>query len=147
MTSTIAPVHKQVTVPCSAERAFQAFTAEIGQWWPLETHGVGGDDATGVSLEGRVGGLIREHLRDGSAAVWGTVTAWEPPNRVAFTWHPGRDPEHPTYVEVRFIEEGGNTRVELEHTAWEQWDDAETARASYDNGWNPVLARLSGFLS
>ena len=36
------------------------------------------------------------------------------------------------------------TRVELEHRAFERWDDGERARASYDEGWVLVLDRFVG---
>ena len=38
-------------------------------------------------------GQIVERSADGETAVWGTVTQWEPPVGVAFTWHPGQPSE------------------------------------------------------
>src|SRR5262245_64229227 len=101
MPETLAPVLRAALVPVAPDRAFAAFTAEIGDWWPLETHSVGGAESAGVRMEPGVGGRIVETLGDGAAAAWGTVTAWEPPDLVAFTWHPGRDPEPATEVTVR----------------------------------------------
>src|ERR1700728_3398043 len=86
---TIEPIRKSVIVPASAERAFELFTAGLGEWWPLATHSVGQDQATGVVFGEGVGGSIVESLADGSTAVWGTVTRWEPPRLLACTWHAG----------------------------------------------------------
>jgi hypothetical protein len=85
-------------------------------------------------------GLNRAPLPPTTAAIWGTVIAWEPARRVAFTWHPGREPESAQEVEVRFVTTEAGTRVELEHRGWERL--GETARAtrdSYDQGWDGVF--------
>ena len=82
-TSFIDAVRKSVTVAASPDRAFELFTARFGDWWPLATHSVGLDSAAGVSFGAGVGGIILETLADGSTSAWGTVTSWDPPNRVA----------------------------------------------------------------
>jgi hypothetical protein len=51
------------------------FTASLGRWWPLAELSVYGDGAT-VAF---TGGQIVERSADGQAAIWGTVTRWEPP--------------------------------------------------------------------
>ena len=58
---------------------------------------VGEADAVGVEIQGRVGGQIVETLADGRTSVWGTVTTWDPPHHVAFTWHPGRPAAEKTF--------------------------------------------------
>ncbi len=113
------PLVKTVRVPWDPATAFRRFTAELGSWWPLGTHSVGGHRAAGVRLEGVVGGRIVVTVRGGEPCVWGTVTAWEEGARVAFTWHPGQDPATPTAVEVRFEPDGAGTKVTLTHTGWE----------------------------
>lgn len=74
-------------------------------------------------------------------AVWGTVTRWEPGAAVAFTWHPGRSPEQSSHVEVSFTAVGSQTRVTLEHSGWQAFDDPAAARTEYEHGWPVVLAR------
>jgi hypothetical protein len=122
-------------------RAFELFTAELGDWWPLEKHSVGGDDREAVVVEPRAGGQVFEQLRDGVRAVWGDVLVWDPPERFAMTWHPGGDPATATEVEVRFTAVAEGTQVDLEHRGWERRADGATARPSYDTGWTMVLAR------
>ena len=54
---------------------------------------------------------VFEELADGARHVWGTITVWEPPGRVVFTWHPGRKPDTAQDVEVRFIPLGQGNRL------------------------------------
>jgi len=137
---TFTPVQKTVTVRAAPAQAFRRFTAEIGSWWPLRSHSVGQGEAETVVFEGRVGGRIVEKIRGGRECVWGTVTAWEPPLCVAFTWHPGREPESAQDVEVRFTAAGDKTRVELEHRGFERLGrEAKRARRGYPIGWAYVL--------
>lgn len=144
--TTIAPVRKHVSVPQDVEGAFALFVDEIGAWWPLATHSIGGaEGATGVRFEGGKGGRLVESLRDGSTAVWGTVVVWDPPRRLRFTWHPGDDEEHATDVDVTFepSSTGGGTIVELVHSGWERMPDGAARRANYDPGWDLVLGRYT----
>lgn len=141
----LPPVRKSVHVPWPVEAAFVRFTREMGSWWPLRTHSVGADLARGVVFEEGAGGRIYEREEGGQTHLWGTVTAWEPPRRVRFTWHPGREASGAQDVEVRFTAEGGGTRVELTHSGWETLGDkAASTRRDYDSGWPPVLARYAG---
>lgn len=147
--SVVAPVFppllKAVTVKASPEQAFRRFTDELASWWPLQSHSVGEGAAETVVMEGRVGGRIVERIRGGREAVWGTVTAWEPPRRVAFTWHPGAEPATAQDVEVRFTPVGGGTRVELEHRGFERLGRlARRARRGYPLGWAYVLGLYAG---
>lgn len=141
MTTPIySPVRKVVTVKATVDRAFRRFTAEIASWWPLASHSVGGANAETVIMEGRVGGRILERIRGGPESVWGTITTWNPPHRVAFTWHPGDDPAKAQDVDVRFVQVGDRTRVELEHTGFERLGEAaRKARKGYPIGWAYVL--------
>ncbi|HEY2936005.1 MAG TPA: SRPBCC domain-containing protein, partial [Gaiellaceae bacterium] len=86
-----------------------------------------------------------ERSKTGEEAVWGEVLAWEPPGRIAFTWHPGYAEGDPmTEVEVRFRAQGGLTVVELEHRGWERLGErAEEARTGYEVGWPVVLGRYA----
>ena len=138
----IEPIVKSVTVPWSPEAAFRRFTDEIGTWWPVETHSLRG--AQTVTMEGREGGRLYETDVDGNTCLWGTVTAWQPSQYVAFTWHLDRDPSTAQRVEVRFMADGEGTTLELTHRDWEVFADrAEEVRGKYDGGWDGVLGRYS----
>lgn len=137
-------VKKEVRVLGTAESAFVRFTEGIGSWWPVETHAVKADEVESVVFEPWVGGRVYERQRDGTEALWGTVTAWDPPRRFAMTWHPGRDVALATRLEVEFDEVEEGTRLRLTHTGWEVLGEeaAKTCR-EYHRGWDPVLARFA----
>jgi uncharacterized protein YndB with AHSA1/START domain len=140
----IAPVRKSITVPWTPEAAFRRFTAGIAEWWPLATYSVSESAEAGVAIEGRTGGRIVETAPDGAEHLWGTVTAWDPPRRVAFTWHPGRPADTRQEVAVTFHPAGEGTRVDLVHTGWEHLGEkAAEMRAGYDGGWDLVLGRYA----
>ena len=137
------PLVKVVLVPVPQTRAFELFTDEISSWWPLPTHSVGRADAASVRIDGTVGGEIVETISDGSTTVWGTVTAWEPPDLVTFTWHPGGDPARATQVSVTFTQASDGTRVELTHTGWQALEHGIAMRENYDGGWEFVLGHYT----
>lgn len=131
-----------VTVNVPPARAFEAFTEEIGRWWPLaEGFAFAGDRYDDMVMEGREGGRVYERARDGEEFPIGTVTAYDPPNLVAFTWGEATEEwDAPTEVEVRFTEEDGATRVDLEHTGFERIGPrAEETHGTYATGWTAVL--------
>jgi uncharacterized protein YndB with AHSA1/START domain len=141
--ATALVVRKAITVRAPIERAFEVFTAQITTWWPLREHSIGEALAESVTMEGREGGRLFECQVGGGQAEWGTVTIWDPPHRVSFTWHPGRDPVTAQEVDVRFSEEGSGTRVELEHRGWEKLGErAAEAIQGYESGWERVFGAL-----
>jgi uncharacterized protein YndB with AHSA1/START domain len=140
----VEPVRKSVTVPAVPQRAFELFTAHLDEWWPLRTHSVGEERAAGVVFGAGAGAAITETLADGSESVWGIVTGWEPPHKVAFTWHPGTAEAEATSVEVTFTGDGhGGTVVALVHSGWERRPDGASSRNGYDSGWEPVISAFS----
>ena len=141
----IAPVRKSITVDWKPEAAFRRFTDGIAQWWPLESHSVSESADATVRIEGRIGGRIYETGPDGVEHLWGTVTGWDPPRRIAFTWHPGQPADARQEVEVTFQPAGRGARVDLVHSGWEHLgEEADTMRAGYDSGWDLVLGRYEG---
>jgi uncharacterized protein YndB with AHSA1/START domain len=142
------PLVKEVRVRASAAEAFRRFTGEIGSWWPTAKHSVSEDGCLDVRFEAEVGGALREEAADGTTYVWGTVLAWEPPSRVAFTWHPGREADSAQTVDVTFESEGAETRVRLVHSGWEHMGEGGAEmRAGYDRGWEGVLDLYQGSFS
>lgn len=131
----VPPIRREIVVEADQDTAFEAFTARIGRWWPVAEHSVHGAGST-VEFEG---GQIVERSAGGETAVWGVVTTWDPPGEVAFTWYPGRGPDGASQVRVTFTGIGDQTRVRLEHSGWEIYDDPAAARAEYNQGWPIVL--------
>ncbi|MGW6201099.1 SRPBCC domain-containing protein [Kribbella sp. NPDC055110] len=141
----ISPLVKIVVVPVGVDRAFEAFTAETSAWWPLFSHSVGEAAANEVRLEGAVGGRIVEYGADGEIATWGTLSDWDPPKSLTFSWHPGQDPSEAGQVTVTFDATDGGTQVQLVHSGWERRGDGGRARLSYDTGWDFVLGKYVEF--
>jgi uncharacterized protein YndB with AHSA1/START domain/uncharacterized protein YciI len=135
--SGIPPIHRELLVDAGPEMAFEVFTARIGAWWPLAGFSVHGEGATVSFTDGR----LVERSPAGDEAVWGTVTSWDPPQLVAFTWHPGSPPDRASSVMVSFAAAGDQTLVTLEHSGWETLADPAAARAEYEHGWPEVLER------
>ncbi len=132
-------IRKTIVVEASVEDAFAAFTERIGEWWPLRTHSLGGDDARATIFEARAAGRLYERTSSGDEHDWAQVLICEPPHRLVLEWKVN-PAAAATEVEVRFLGEGRRrTRVELEHRGWER--RSEDDRQSYDSGWDQVLDR------
>ncbi|HEX9884977.1 MAG TPA: SRPBCC domain-containing protein [Longimicrobiales bacterium] len=137
----IEPVVKEVRVPASPEVAFRRFTEGVGGWWPKATHSVSKEKCRAVFWPGPAGSDLYEVDEDGNRHVWGTFSVWEPPSRLALTWHPGRGSETAQTIEITFEPRGEETLVTLRHGGFEALGDtAQAARDDYDQGWSKVLA-------
>jgi uncharacterized protein YndB with AHSA1/START domain/uncharacterized damage-inducible protein DinB len=148
-TATATAVHKSVTVKADVEHAFKVFTDGFDTWWPRGHH-IGKKPMQKAVIEPRVGGRCFGREADGVECQWGTVTAWEPPRRLAIAWHIAPnfqvvdvDPSKSSEVEVRFTPEpDGMTRVDLDHRHLERHGaDFEKLRTSVSGpgGWGGLL--------
>src|SRR5947209_1202502 len=130
-------VRRQIVVEAPIERAFTVFTERFGDFKPPE-HNLLAVAIAETVFEPKVGGHIYDRGVDGSECRWARVLAYEPPNRVVFSWDISTrweletDPERTSEVEIRFVAAGPDrTRVELEHRhldrhgeGWEQMREA-----------------------
>jgi uncharacterized protein YndB with AHSA1/START domain len=122
MTEADPPVvRRQVIVDAPLSAAFDTFTRRFGDFKPPEHNLLGAPIAETV-FEPRVGGNIYDRATDGTECRWARILAYDPPNRVVFSWDISprwqivTDPAHASEVEVRFISETPDrTRLELEH--------------------------------
>lgn len=141
--TSVDPVIVRIHAATGPLAAEAGWVHHIGAWWPLDTHGVHG----GTADVRFAGGEIHEIAPDGSVAYWGTVTAREPGERLAFTWHPGRSKDEATLVSLTFsAAPGGGTEVLLEHSGFEALPDGGAVRSKYAAGWPGVLERYGAFL-
>jgi uncharacterized protein YndB with AHSA1/START domain len=143
-------VRQSVVVETSQERAFEVFTARLADWWPLETHVIGGKPVVAAVIEPRAGGRWYERSADGRESDWGRVLAWEPPSRLVLSWQISddwqADPSIDTEIEVRFTaEDDRRTRVDLEHRGLEAFGArAQEMRDTFESGggWPLLLGRF-----
>jgi hypothetical protein len=135
----IEPIRIEFDVACPAAHAFDVWTGRIGKWWPAD-HTASGEADTRVWLEGRVGGRLFERTAAGIEHDWGEITIWEPPTRFGYLWHLRRDRADATEVEIRFVDRGDTTRVEIEHRGWEVLGaEGEAWRDRNRGGWATLL--------
>jgi uncharacterized protein YndB with AHSA1/START domain len=108
-------------------------------------------------FEPRVGGHIYDKGVDGSECRWARVLAYEPPDRVVFSWDISprwdlqSDPGNASEVEVQFIAEGpASTRVQLEHRHLDRhgpgWQSVSGGVAD-DAGWSLYLSRFAALFT
>jgi uncharacterized protein YndB with AHSA1/START domain len=116
-----ATVRKQVVVDVPIEHAFMVFTERFGDFKPPE-HTLLATPIAETVFEARVGGNIVDRAVDGSECRWARILAFDPPDRVVFSWDINprweieTDVAQTSEVEVRFYAESPTrTRVELEH--------------------------------
>jgi hypothetical protein len=150
-TIQIAPVRKSVVVDATPAEAFDTFTAGIDRWWP-KSHHIGVAPVVESIIEPRIGGRWFTRHSDGSEAVVGHVSVWEPGQRFVVSWEIGADwkPDSrlafTSEVEVRFSAAGAEgTRVDVEHRAFERMgqEGGEKMRNGVDNGWPGLLGSFA----
>jgi len=140
-------------VAATPERAFDAFTQEIGVWWRPNTLFRFTPRAPGVlAFEPGRGGRFTETFANGEVFEIGRITAWEPAHRLAFTWRQASfAPEQVTNVEVRFETVGAETRITVEHRGWDTVPRHHVARHGFPDAiflrrhgewWQMLLALL-----
>jgi uncharacterized protein YndB with AHSA1/START domain len=153
MTQTdTAVVRRHVVVQAPIERAFAVFTERFGDFKPPEHNLLAAPIAETV-FEPRVGGHIYDRAVDGTECRWARILAYDPPDRVVFSWDINTqwqvetDRDKTSEVEVRFVSEGTDrTRVELEHRKLDRhgdgWEQVRGAVGS-DDGWAVGLRRFA----
>ena len=147
-----------IRVDASAERAFDVFTRDIGEWWIANdlfrfTPRSPGQLAFEPPDSDGNGGRLIERLHNGKTFEIGRLHAWEPGRRLIMSWRQATfGPEHDTEVEVRFEPLGETTRVTVEHRGWESLPQDHLARhgfplniflARHGEYWRVLLARFS----
>ena len=139
------PIRKVIDVSLSQEEAFTLFTDRMKEWWPLESHSVFNDRSREIIFQAWEGGKLIESGPNDETSVWGTVSVADRPNRLVFSWHPGRDPETAQEVEVRFTKAETGCQVELEHRGWERYGEAAAkSYEGYVSGWDYVFVQRFG---
>jgi uncharacterized protein YndB with AHSA1/START domain len=156
MTQASAVVRKHVVVEAPPEQAFKTFTERFGDFKPPEHNLLQAPIAETV-FDARVGGHIYDRAVDGSECRWARILAYEPPDRVVFSWDIGPqwqlepDPANTSEVEVRFVAESPErTRVELEHRHIDRhgpgWEGIVQG-VDGDQGWPLYLQRFTALFS
>jgi uncharacterized protein YndB with AHSA1/START domain len=145
-------IRSSIVVNAPIERAFSVFTQKFDAIKPRK-HNMLGVDIVESVFEPRVGGRVFDRGADGSECQWARVLAFEPPDRLVFTWDINpywqieTDLDKTSEVEVRFVAESPTrTRVELEHRNLDRHGDGweglgEGVRGG--DGWPLYLQRYA----
>lgn len=153
---TAADVRRQIVVPAAIEKAFAVFTERFGDFKPAE-HNLLAVPIEETRFEPRVGGHIFDRGVDGSECRWARILAYDPPDRVVFSWDIGptwqveAEPANASEVEVTFVAEGPErTRVELVHRHIDRhgpgWESV-AGGVSGDAGWQLYLDRYAALFA
>lgn len=148
-------ITRSLIVNVPPEKAFATFTERLGEFKPRE-HNLLEVPITETVFEPHVGGHIIDRGDDGSECRWARVLAFDPPDRVVFSWDIGptwqieSDPECASEVEVRFVAEADDrTRVLLEHRHLDRhgpgWQALRDGVAD-EQGWPLYLQRFHALL-
>ena len=152
---TETTVLRSVVVDAPLDKAFKVFTEDFGRFKPPE-HNLLAVEIAETVFEPRVGGGIVDRATDGSECRWARILAYDPPDRVVFSWDISprwtieTDPAQASEVEVRFYAESPTrTRVELEHRHIDRhgpgWE-AITAGVDGPEGWPLYLERYAALV-
>ena len=125
-------------VPATPQRAFEAFTGEIGAWWraspmfaftPRSPGTLSFEPGPAACWET---GRLVETLPNGKVFEIGKIQAWAPPHRLVFGWRQATfAPDQDTRVEVTFEAVGQETRVTVQHFGWDTVPADHIARHSF----------------
>jgi len=149
-------VRRQIIVNAPLERAFTVFTERFGDFKPPE-HNLLSAPLAETVFEPKVGGHIYDRAVDGTECHWARVLAFDPPDRVVFSWDISprwqleTEPDNTSEVEVRFIAETPQrTRVELEHRHLDRhgpgWESVRDG-VGHDEGWPLYLDRYAALFT
>jgi uncharacterized protein YndB with AHSA1/START domain len=133
----------EIVVAVGPDRAFEAFTAEIDNWWKKDSpFWMDRERRRGLRFEPYVGGrFIEVYDDDGEGYEIGRITTWDPGRRLAYTWRQSDWPEDAiTDVEVTFEPVDGGTRVRMRQTGWERVPAGAQIAVGYGEGASTLLA-------
>ena len=149
-------IRRQIVVDAPIDRAFAVFTERFGDFKPPE-HNLLALPIAETVFEPQIGGNIVDRAADGTECRWARILAYDPPNRVVFSWDISpqwqieTDPDNTSEVEVRFVAETPQrTRVELEHRHLDRhgpgWP-AVSDGVAHDEGWPLYLTRYAALFT
>lgn len=143
-------------IAASPQTVFDAFTQDIAAWWrPNGLFEITPRGDGQLSFENQE--RLITTLANGKVFEIGRVTAWAPPERLAFTWRQASfAPDLITAVEVRFEPVDAETRVTVTHRGWDAIPQEHVARHGFPltatqmrlaEHWRGLLGALAGGLA
>lgn len=149
------PIQQHLTVPVSADQAFEVFVKELNSWWPKE-YTWAGEELDRIAIEPNENGRCFERGPHGFECDWGRVLEYSPPHRIVFTWQIGPDrvpqpsAEKASEIEVLFESEDNRTGVTFIHRNFEKHGEgAEVYKEALGSpqGWPYILNNFKEAIS
>lgn len=151
ITTELAPVTAEVTVPVDPATAFRLYVSRPGRQHPAE--GQSGRPHR-IVYEPLDGGDWYELDAEGRRYPWGRVLTWDPPHRLVLSWMVGAqdgpwsydpDPDHASRAEITFTGTDGGTLVRVVHTGFQAHAGGDSIRRGVHGptGWPDDLADLA----
>jgi uncharacterized protein YndB with AHSA1/START domain len=155
MTTDPTRIELEVTIDVPVEHAFGTFTERFDEIKPREQNLLAVPIERTV-LEPHAGGTIHDIGTDGTTCTWARVLAFEPPNRLVFSWDLSptyqieTDPDRCSEVEVTFTSVGPEqTQVRLEHRHLDRHGDGWEGLTflGTGDGWPLWLSRYQDMVA
>jgi uncharacterized protein YndB with AHSA1/START domain len=131
-------VEASVEVPGTPEQVWQAIATGpgISSWFVPS------------QVEERIGGTARSNFGPGMEST-ATITAWDPPRRVAMDSRDDMGPEGPTIATEWTVEahSGGTCVVRVVHSWFSDRDDWDKQFEGHEHGWVAFFRILHLYLS
>ncbi|WP_335869582.1 SRPBCC domain-containing protein [Bacillus sp. 2205SS5-2] len=129
-------IEQEVMINASKEKVFEALTTQIDSWWAYRLCG----DSSKLSFQPTIGGSFLETGKDGSGALWGTVTYLKENEEIRLNGVLGMHGAVNSAYTYRLKENGDSTVLYLSHHAAgllnPEWHQQHAA------GWQELLGRF-----
>jgi len=147
----MAAIEKEIEIPLSKRRAFEAFVNGLNEWWPKE-YTWSQENLQQILIEPEKDGLCIEIGPYNFRCDWGRVTEFEKGNRISMKWQispqrvPEPDPDKSSDVNIVFREKTDTeTILDFRHFNFENHGEGseEYQRAmDSEQGWDYILSRF-----
>lgn len=149
------PIKYHLTVPVSAEQAFEVFVRGLDSWWP-EEYTWAGEGLERIAIVPEKNGRCYERGPHGFECDWGRVLRYDPPHSIVFSWQidpdrvPQPNPEKASEIEILFEDNGSDTEITFIHRNFEKHgENAESYKEALSSprGWPYILEKFEKAVS
>lgn len=154
--TAIDPIIHSLKVGYSPKQAFHLFVDKFSSWYP-KMYTWSGEKLETIEIGTHEGARCFERGPHHFETDWGRVLAYQPPERLVFSWQisynrvPIPDPGQASEIEVTFtgIEDEQSTEITLRHYKFEQHgEDGANYREALASpeGWPYMLGQFQKFM-
>lgn len=135
-------IRQEVEIAASPAQVWRALTAQLGDWWgaPFLVR----QDASALTLEPRVGGVMGEVWSDGGGQAWATIETFSPGKVLQLTGRMMVPGAVAGWIRFELTPEGKGTRLAIDHKAVGAIS-GEIA-PQFNDGWRELARRLTALV-